>query len=127
MHSALEELSAYADYSMIKSSDGAINVYLGGQTALVLGDHQFAITADFTTPQTRILDSLGGDVTAQITRGSLGAVLQDKNTTLPGYLNSLNGLARTLADSTNAALSQGLDKNGNPPASTSWLSALASR
>jgi flagellar hook-associated protein 1 FlgK len=107
-----------ADYTMLRGSDGSYNIYLGGQTPLVLGDHAYDITADFSRLQTVILDSQGNDVTRQLTNagGSLGAMLQEKNATLPGYMASLNQVARNFADTVNTALGQGLDRNGNVPA-----------
>ena len=115
LHTALENLSQVANYSLIKTADGAYNVYLGGQTPLVIGAQPFAVSADFSGAQTVIRDAQGNDVTSQIDQGSLGALLQEKNVTLPGYTASLNAVAQNLADSVNTALSQGVDKNGNAP------------
>ena len=116
VHTALEELSGLANFTLVKSNDGSLNVYLGGQTPLVTGDHQFAVSADFSSPQTVIRDSQGNDITAQFSGGSLGALMEERNSVLPGYLNSLNTLARTLADQVNATLAQGVDQNGATPA-----------
>jgi len=116
MHSAFEELSGLANYTLIRTDDGGFNVYLGGQTPLVVGDHEFPIQAGYSNSQTAILDWQGNDITAQITRGSLGALLQEKNATLPGYQPDLNTLAQHLADSVNATLAQGVDSNGQTPA-----------
>jgi flagellar hook-associated protein 1 FlgK len=115
MHAALESLSSIANFSVIKTSDGATNVYLGGQTPLVIGETQFTLTSDFSSPQTVIRDSQMNDVTSQINSGSLGALIQEKNTTLPGYLAQLNTLAQNFADQVNGQLSQGVDKNGSAP------------
>jgi flagellar hook-associated protein 1 FlgK len=116
LNAALESLSQNVNFTSIKSADGTLNVYLGGQTPLVIGDHQFGVSADASAPQIVIRDAQGHDVTAQITRGSLGALLQEYNATLPGYLTDLNTLAQSFADSVNTALSQGVDQNGLPPA-----------
>jgi flagellar hook-associated protein 1 FlgK len=116
IHAALENLSQVANFTVIKLSDGTYSVYLGGQTPLVIGGDQFNISADFSAPQTVIRDFQGNDVTSQIDRGQLGALLEEKNTTLPAYLKSLNTLAQGFADTVNGTLAQGVDKNGNPPA-----------
>jgi flagellar hook-associated protein 1 FlgK len=113
---ALENLSQVANFTVIKSPDGTLNVYLGGQTPLVIGDRQFPISADFAASQTAVRDAQGKDITSQITQGSLGGLLVEHNTTLPGYLTDLNTLAQSFADSVNAALAQGVDQNGLPPA-----------
>jgi flagellar hook-associated protein 1 FlgK len=115
MHTDLENLSQLANISMVKSSDGTYDVYLGGQTPLVIGSQQYQISDGFSSGQTQILDSQGNNVTSQVTGGSLGAMIQENNTTLPGYMTQLNTLAQTLADQTNGQLSQGLDESGAAP------------
>jgi flagellar hook-associated protein 1 FlgK len=120
MHTALEGLSSLVNFSLIKTADGATNVYLGGQTPLVLGDTQFALTGDFSAPQTVIRDAQSNDITGQVisgqvSGGSLGALLQEKNSTLPGYTAQLNTLAQSFADQANGQLSQGLDQSGVTP------------
>ena len=100
------------NFSLVKSNNGQVNVFLNGQSPLVVGDHKFPITADFSAPQTVIRDSQGNDITAQITSGKLGALLREKNSLLPGHTNTLNELAQTFADQVNQQLSQGVDQNG---------------
>jgi flagellar hook-associated protein 1 FlgK len=110
----LENLSQVANFTVL-NTNGQVNVYLGGQTPIVMGTQMYNVSADFSTPQTVIRDSSGNDVTSQITGGQLGAEIQENNVTLPGYTGSLNTLAQTFADTVNNALSQGVDQNGNPP------------
>lgn len=115
LNAALEELSGLVSYTTIRTSDGAANVYIGGQTLLVMGDRDYPITADFSTPQTAILDAGGGDTTSQIRGARLGALVAEKNTILPGYMSDLNAVAIAFADNVNATLAQGVDRNGLPP------------
>lgn len=115
LNATLDQLSQYANFTVLQQPNGQISVYLGGQTPLVMGDQSFAIQADFSTPQTAILDSTGTDVTAQITGGQLGAELNDNNNLLPSYVSNLNTLAQTLADQVNNALNNGIDENGAAP------------
>lgn len=116
VNSDLENLSQVANFTVVPTGNGQFNVYLGGQTPIVMGDQAYTVSTDFSTPQSIIRDSQGNDITSQITGGQLGAQLQESNTTLPGYLGSLNTLAQTFADTVNNALSQGVDQNGNTPA-----------
>ena len=118
MNSALDQLSQYANYSAVKTANGSYNVYLGGQTPLVLGGQAATISANFSSTQTAIDDAQGNDITSELQNngGSLGSTLQTKNVTLPGYLASLNTVAQTFADTVNNALAQGVDSSGNPPA-----------
>jgi flagellar hook-associated protein 1 len=117
LHTALESLSQLADYSAIKTSDGTFSIYLGGQTPLVIGDHTFTISADFSSPQTVIRDFQGSDATSRLQAqgGTLGSMLETKNSILPGYQTTLDTIAQTFADAVNTALSQGVDRNGAPP------------
>jgi flagellar hook-associated protein 1 FlgK len=115
MHTDLESLSTLTNFSIVQSNNGTFNVYLGGQTPLVIGGQQFQISANFSSGQTQILDSQSNDVTSEITGGSLGAMIQENNTTLPGYMTQLNTLAQTVADQVNQQLSQGLDETGATP------------
>jgi flagellar hook-associated protein 1 len=115
-NSDLENLSEIANFTVVPTTNGQFNVYLGGQTPLVLGGQALNVSANFSTPQTVIQDSQGNDITSQITGGQLGAEIQENNTTLPGYMSSLNAQAQSLADTVNTALSQGVDQNGNAPA-----------
>jgi flagellar hook-associated protein 1 FlgK len=118
LNTALESLSQLVHYTTVKASDGTYSIFIGGQAPLVIGAHAYSVSADFSAPQTVIRDANGNDITALLTNkgGSLGALLEEKNATLPGYGGSLNALAQTLADTVNTALAQGLDQNGNPPA-----------
>ena len=111
----LENLSQVANITVLHT-DGQINVYLGGQTPIVLNQQSYSIATDFSTPQTILRDSQGNDITSQITGGQLGAQIQESNVILPGYKGSFNTLAQTFADTVNNALAQGVDQNGNPPA-----------
>ena len=117
LHSSLEQLSTLVNYSVVKASDGSFTLYAGGETPLVVGDHTYPLTADFSTPKTIIRDALGNDVTSQLqgSGGTLGAMLTEKNVAIPGYKSSLDNVAQAVADSVNAALSQGVDRNGNAP------------
>jgi flagellar hook-associated protein 1 len=111
----LEKLSEVANFTVVPAAGNQINLYLGGQTPLVIGQQGFTVAADFSAPRTVIRDSQGNDVTSQITGGQLGAQIQENNVTLPGYMGSLNTLAQTFADSVNTALAQGVDQQGNAP------------
>lgn len=115
LNTALESLSSVANYSTITLSDGGVNVYLGGQTAVVLGSQQLQISAGTSSSAASIQDSQGNDITSEITTGSLGALIQEQNVTLPGYESQLNTLAQTFADQVNGQLAQGVDQNGSAP------------
>jgi len=113
--SDLEQLSQYAQVTVLQQPGGSLNVYLNGRTPLVLGDHLTPISINSTTGATQILDSTGRDITSDFTSGQLGGELQTVNTTIPGYLTQVNTLAKTVADQVNTALANGVDTTGAAP------------
>jgi flagellar hook-associated protein 1 FlgK len=117
LNSTLENLSQLVSFTVLQQPGGQVNVYLDGQTPLVLGDQSYGIQGDFSTPQTQILDSNGKNITAQVTDGQLGAMLDTKNNSIPSYLSGLNTLAQSVADQVNNTLSAGVDESGAAPAS----------
>lgn len=114
--STLEELSQTTDVTVIRQADGTASVYLAGQVPLVVGDHEFAISADFSLPQTAVLDSSGRDISNVLQNGKLAGAQQEKNQLVPSYVSDLNNLAQTFADKVNQQLAAGVDANGDPPA-----------
>jgi len=116
LNSDLEQLSQYAQVTVLQQPNGSLNVYLNGRTPLVLGDQVSAISATSTSGRTQILDSTGRDITSDFNTGQLGGELQTVNTTIPGYLTQLNTLAQTFADQVNGALANGVDSTGAAPA-----------
>lgn len=116
LHATFEELSQLADFTITRQADGTYNVYLAGQTPLVIGDHQFSISASASANATAVLDSSGADISGQIQSGSLAGALDERNHLIPSYTADLNTLAKTLADRVNQQLAGGLDLNGQTPA-----------
>jgi|SRR5579871_106153 len=123
MHAALEQLSQYVNFSSIQQADGTVTVVLSGGDPLVVGTNQFALSASESVPpnaanpkappSSQILDSQGNDVTAQITGGNLGGLLNVHNQVLASILGdgtqagSLNTFAKSLADTVNNLLVSG--------------------
>jgi flagellar hook-associated protein 1 FlgK len=113
LHNALASLAEYANVTILRQPGGSVTVLLDGQTPLVMGDRQYAIQASSGNGMAVVQDSLGKDVTAQVTGGRLAAMINIKNSVLPGYSNSLNQLASGIADQVNNALLNGVDMWGN--------------
>ncbi|HEX6895434.1 MAG TPA: flagellar hook-associated protein FlgK [Bryobacteraceae bacterium] len=116
LNSSLEQLSQLVNFTALQQPDGSVNIYVGGQTPLVIGDQVYALQPDFSTPQTGVLNSQGVTINSQLTGGQLTALLDDKNNLLPSYIADLNTLAQSLADQVNNTLQQGVDQNGAAPA-----------
>ena len=97
-----------------------MTLLLGGQTPLVIGSQLDTLQVSPDTvndqsgpPNLQILDSNGNNVTAQISSGSLAALLNVQNNVLPSLagggqqVGALNTLAQSVADTVNGVLAQG--------------------
>lgn len=115
LYASLEELSEVADFNVLRSEDGSMQLMLGGQTPLVIGDRQYKIKADFSFGAPRIVNEEDVDITAQIGNGGLRGLLDTRNDQIPSYLTDLNRMASTFADRVNQVLAGGLDANGSSP------------
>ncbi|MCC6368355.1 MAG: flagellar hook-associated protein FlgK [Bryobacterales bacterium] len=115
LYDTLEELSQYTDFNVVKEADGSIQLLLGGQTPLVIGDRLQKIRADFSTPQPAIVDENGNDITGQVQQGTLKGLLDSRNTRIPGYQADLDKLAQAFADNVNQVLAGGVDASGSNP------------
>jgi flagellar hook-associated protein 1 FlgK len=115
LYSELETLSQYVNFTTTQAPDGETNIYLGGQQALLIGSHQYSLSASNAGGNVRILDSSGNDISSFVTGGQLGAVVQLTNTLIPQYTSQLNQLAQSVADTVNTQLTSGTyqDANGN--------------
>lgn len=133
IHANLEELSSLVDFTASMQTDGSVTILQGGQTPLLIGDHQYLISTDSALPanpapvypngpsSARVLDAEGRDVTAQISRGKLAGLLSLRNTDLPSLTGNayqagdLNRLAQSFADRVNQILTAGNVSDGPPP------------
>ncbi len=113
LHNAIESLAEYANVTVLRQSDGSVTVLLDGQTPLVMGNQHYAIQASTGSGATVVKDASGKDVTAQLTGGRLAAMINIRNTVLPGYCDNLNQLAAGISDQVNNALLNGVDQSGN--------------
>jgi len=114
MYNNLENLSKYIDFTTVQSPDGTMNVFLGGQEALLVGTDQVKLKVTASPTQLTVQDANGNDVSAMISQGSLAADLQARNTLIPGYQTQLDTLAKGVADTINNQLAAGVDQNGQP-------------
>jgi flagellar hook-associated protein 1 FlgK len=135
IHSSLDQLAQYVNFTATKQPDGTYTVLADGQTPLVLGGQQYDLSFQLSQPtnppptnatgppSAQILDSNGNDVTSQIDSGQLGSLLNVRNTILPTYIGNayqagdINTLAQQFADAVNQQLTAGNISDG-PPAQT---------
>jgi flagellar hook-associated protein 1 FlgK len=121
----LENLSQLVNMTTLTQPDGTVTVLVGGGTPLVIGDQLNSLSAsDFLSqqpppvnpeapPTAHVLDSNGNDITADITGGQLGGLLDSRNRVLASMIGdgqqpgSLNVFASTLANTVNGILESG--------------------
>lgn len=125
LHAKLEELSQFIDFTALPQEDGSVSVFVGGQTPVVVGDHQWRISSANSGTQYQILNSEGGDITATLKGGKVGALLEYRNTLLPDYQDRLNILAQGFVDNVNSVLASGMDQNGGTPGKSLFTYNLA--
>jgi len=110
----ISRLSELAGVTTYERADGAADVSIGPGFALVVGATSFQLDMTPTTPSAMGAISIGGvDITQQITTGTIGGLLNLRDTVLPGYQTQLDQLAFDVATQFNAVHTTGFDGNGN--------------
>ncbi|MFN0171830.1 MAG: flagellar hook-associated protein FlgK [Bryobacteraceae bacterium] len=114
IHTTLESLSELVDIQTLRAADGTFTVLLGGQSGLVIGETAFPLRTEFDGTSVRIFDPTGADITDQVNSGRLRGALEAAGSVIPGWRSQLDQLAASVADTVNAGLVSGVDKNGVP-------------
>jgi flagellar hook-associated protein 1 FlgK len=140
-YSTLEQLSQLVPITTLNAPDGSMTVLLAGQTPLVIGQTQYAISSGVAVPANpppanpsgppspQVLDSNGNDITSEITQGQVGGLLQ-ANAVLAqlqgdsSQQGSLNQLAQGLADTVNNLLTSGNISDANPATGAPAVSGI---
>lgn len=125
LYNDLEALSQLIPIQTLKQSDGSTTVLMAGQIPLVIGQSQYRISSNVAVPgvpaptnpsgppSAQVLDSSGKDVTASITQGQVGGLLQARNVVLARLRGDsqqqgqLNELAESIANRVNALFQSG--------------------
>lgn len=108
-------LSGYLGVTAVSESNGTLSVYSSSGQSLVSGSHAFKLSTGsdpYDTARVSVLDSSGSDITARLSGGSLGALLDYRSNVLDSAQNRLGQAAIGLATSVNAQQGKGLDLNG---------------
>ena len=121
----LESLANLVNFTALTQADGTVTVLVGGGTPLVMGDQKYDLSPgqSVTTvpapanpgspPTSHVYDSQGNDITADITGGQLGGLLDTQNRVIAGIIGdsqnagTLNTLAANLATTVNGILESG--------------------
>jgi flagellar hook-associated protein 1 len=109
----VEQLNEIVSVSVVEDGDGKYNVYLDGNPIVSSsGSYDLSLSLDSSNNMQFVLDS-GMNVTDSISGGSLGANLDARDTTIVGYMNSLNAMAISLSEQVNYYNSQGYGLDGS--------------
>jgi flagellar hook-associated protein 1 FlgK len=117
----IDQLTQQVGASVVKQSDGSLNVFLSNGQALVVGAQAFQLTTVPDTDDPRNLQvglQTGGSVVrfndSTLTGGSLGGLLSFRSDALDKTESALDQIARSLAQGFNVQNRLGQDLNGNP-------------
>jgi flagellar hook-associated protein 1 FlgK len=109
----VRRLSELADVHVIAREDGGVDVTVGSGRPLVVAANVYTIGMTSTPPSGYAqLTSEGTPFTGEITGGTLGGLLQVRDTTIPGYQATLDNLAFQTAASVNGLHQAGFDLSG---------------
>jgi flagellar hook-associated protein 1 len=106
----LKELSKNMNISYYENDNGMISVFLSGGMALVGGSSSEQLSV--TNGQVIFKNQPSQVLNGQITGGSIGAMIEMGETTVQGYLDSLNQMADGIVTAVNTQHRAGLDGNG---------------
>ncbi len=117
----IDDLTKQVGASVVKQSDGSLNVFLANGQALVVGSQAFQLTTVRDADDSRNLQvglQTGGSVVrfndSTLTGGSLGGLLAFRSDALDKTESALDQIALSLAQGFNAQHRLGQDLNGNP-------------
>lgn len=111
----VQQLSGLTGISASTNSDGSISVYTSAGGTLVSGAQSYALSSganQYDPGSTDVYDSVGNDITSQLSGGTLGALVNYRDTVLTPAQNALGQSAIALASSVNGQQAAGLDLNG---------------
>jgi flagellar hook-associated protein 1 len=122
---AVKELSQYVDVSTIARDDGGMDVSFASGRALVIGAHAYKVDTGTDANGFTTLLAGGVDVTAAVSSGRIGGLLEARDQMIPDYMNQLDAMAYSLAGEVNTLHTGGLDLDGH--AGVAFFTPLASQ
>lgn len=115
----IRQLSEQVAVTTVAQTDGTVNVYIGSGQALVAGNQasRLAVAQNAYNPQRAevafVTTSGPVAISAQLSGGEIGGILQFRSQMLDPTLNGLGQLALSVAAAFNAQHAMGVDLNGN--------------
>ena len=112
----IEKLSGIVDVAQINDGTGLTLTTRQGVPLVVEGKAFQLDTAADAGGMQRIFSAQGKDITADISGGQLGGMLQARDQDIPALQSQLDSLAAGMTGALNTAHAMGTDLNGNPGA-----------
>ena len=115
----IDKLSEFVKVTTVAQSDGAINVFIGNGQVVVAGNDSRQLSAvqnSFDTQRIEVGYVSSGnvsDISAQLSGGKIGGLIDFRNQILDPSQNALGLLAVGLTSTFNSQHRQGIDLNGN--------------
>ncbi|HUV49820.1 MAG TPA: flagellar hook-associated protein FlgK [Anaerolineae bacterium] len=116
----LLEMAEVANFHTVTDSSGSISIFLSNGMPLVEGGQTWELDvvtenhpSDPSFYDVVLKDDTDTVINSSITKGSLAAFLDIRDTTAVGYMDSLDDLAKTIVDQVNAQHILGYDINQN--------------
>jgi flagellar hook-associated protein 1 FlgK len=109
----LRRLTELADVQVISRPEGGVDVAVGNGRPLVVAGNVYRLQITTAADGFTSLSSDGVDVASEIRGGTLGGLFHARDTAIPAYQASLDGLAFETAAQVNALHAAGFDLAGN--------------
>ncbi|HVC21285.1 MAG TPA: flagellar hook-associated protein FlgK [Vicinamibacterales bacterium] len=121
----VSQLSQLVGINTSSRSDGGLDISFAGGHALVIGSTAYAASTvpAAGTGLATIVAADGTDVTAALSGGQIGGLLQVRDQNIPSYLSQLDNLAYGVVQQVNALHSTGYDLSGTT--GTNFFTPLA--
>lgn len=104
----LEKLAEYLPVRYLETSQGTISVFLPGGYALVEGTSPWLLDTQLNSQNSlRVIWNNSADMTTRLDQGKLGGWLELRDSIIPKYQETLDGLAAHLAIMVNSQHQQG--------------------
>jgi flagellar hook-associated protein 1 FlgK len=111
---AIAQLSQYVGLDQISTENNGISLTTASGATLVSGFTSYDLTAGVSSSASKIYDSTGTDITANLSGGSIGGQLASQAKDLATATNALDALAYRIATAVNTQNAAGLDASGAP-------------
>jgi flagellar hook-associated protein 1 len=122
----LTQLSQYIGFDQTKTENNGLTLTTANGALLVSEGQVYALGTSMVNGNVNVMSVAGQDITAELTGGSLGGMLQARDQDLPTVSLALDSLAYAMGSAVNTQNEAGLDANGNPGGAIFNLPATAS-